>query len=204
MKIEYIGDLPLVSQHGVAFDHTQPDKYLYLHPVLDLLEALDYDPKEATQHLYKKQGKELNGEALLQGLRNYVQDLDSLYAQREHKAKLFVDDLIDRVEHNQLISDEEKEAWLKNIDTMKSYFLQYVTNKTVYEASLKALANEITNNQVQQITVPMFRNYGIVLRDVQKILEEQKTPIDSTIDVYSIHNGVEGTITFRHPQNLSI
>jgi len=198
MELKYVGDMPLVSQHGVSFDHLQTDKYIYLHAVLELLEALSYGPTETTQHLYKSEHKELNPSELLARLKKYVKNLDEVYAQREQKAKELVDDLIHRVESNESLTEDEKKAWLNNIKIMTDYYLQYVTNKSVYEAALDALADEVHDAKVQKVSIPMFRNYGIVLRDLQKVLEKRKSPIDSSVVVTSTPEGIVGTMEFYH------
>ena len=198
MKLQYVGNMPIVSKNGVGFDPLQPDKYLYLHAVLELLEALSYGATEQTQHLYKTQHKDIKPSELLEGLKTYIKNLDEIYQTREAKAEHLVDELIQRVKENDSLTDDERRAWLNNIDIMKDYYLQYVTNKIVYEAALDALADEIAVAKVKKVTIPMFRNYGIVLKDLQGVLERRKSPIDSKMKVESTPEGIVGTIYFSH------
>ncbi|MDF1880087.1 hypothetical protein JHD50_02020 [Sulfurimonas sp. MAG313] len=51
MKLKYVGAMPLISDKGVGFDHTQPDKY--------------------TLHLHNIRGKEYKGEELTSVLKKY-------------------------------------------------------------------------------------------------------------------------------------
>jgi len=198
MKLKYVGNMPLVSKNGVGFDPLQPDRYLYLHAALELLEALSYGATEQTQHLYKTEHKDIKSSELLAGLKKYIKNLDEIYATREAKAEHLVDDLIKRVHENDSLNDDEKRAWLNNIKIMKDYYLQYITNKIVYEAALDALADEIAVAKVKQVSVPMFRNYGIVLKDLQNVLANRKAPIDSKMEVKSTSDGIIGTISFSH------
>jgi len=198
MKLKYVGNMPIVSKNGVGFDPLQPDRYLYLHAALELLEALSYGATEQTQHLYKTEHKEIKPNELLEGLKKYIKNLDEIYETREAKAEHLVDELIKRVHENDSLNEDEKKAWLNNIKIMKDYYLQYVTNKIVYEAALEALANEVAVAKVKQVTVPMFRNYGIVLKDLQNVLQNRKAPIDSKLEVKSTPEGIVGTIYFSH------
>jgi len=198
MKLQYVGNMPIVSKNGVGFDPLQPDRYLYLHAALELLEALSYGATEQTQHLYKTEHKDIKPNELLEGLKKYIKNLDEIYATREAKAEHLVDDLIKRVHENETLNGDEKRAWLNNIKIMKDYYLQYITNKIVYEAALDALADEIAVAKVKQVTVPMFRNYGIVLKDLQNVLANRKAPIDSQMEVESTADGIIGTIKFSH------
>jgi hypothetical protein len=198
MELKYVGDIPRVSQHGVGFDSTRPDKYVYLHAALELLEALSYGATETTQHLYKSQHKDLKPDELLSSLKKYIKNLDEVYAERVEKAKTLVDGLKERVHENESLTEDEKRAWLNNIDIMTDYYLQYVTNQSVYEAALNALADEIAEAKVKEVTIPMFRNYGIVLHDLQEILEKRKSPIDSDLEIKSTKDGIVGTMYFKH------
>jgi hypothetical protein len=198
MTLRYVGDLPLISQHGIAFDHTQTDKYVYLHAVLELLEALSYGATETTQHLYKSEHKDLRPSQLVDGLKKYIKNIDAVYAMREEKAKILIDSLITRVQTNPSLTSDEKYAWLNNIEIMKDYYLHYVTNQAIYESGLEALANEIDEAKVQKISVPVFRNYGIVLRDLEEILEQRKTSIDTQTQVECNSKGVICTTSFQY------
>ena len=198
MELKYVGDMPLVSKVGVGFDHTKPDKYIYLHAILELLEALSYGATESTQHLYKAQYKEIQPRQLLEGLKKYIKNLDEVYAQREEKTRKFIEQYKQRVEHNTQLSEDEKVAWLKNIDLMSDYYLQYVTNETVYEAALQALADAIKEAKVQEIRVPIFRNYGFVLKDLQNVLQTQKAPIDAEFEIRSEGDDLVGVMKIRH------
>ncbi len=197
MELKYIGDMPRVSQYGVGFDSTKPDKYIYLHAALELLEALSYGATETTQHLYKSQHKDLKPEELLENLKKYIKNLDKVYEARVEKAKVLVDGLKERVDENNSITADEKRAWLKNIDIMTDYYLQYVTNQSVYEAALRALGDEVAQAKVKEVTIPMFRNYGIVLHDLQKVLEKRKSPIDTDLEIKSTNDGIVGTMYFH-------
>jgi hypothetical protein len=199
MQLKYVGDLPIVSKGGVGFDHTQPDKYLYLNAAAELLEALSYGPTETTNHLYKVEKSSLSPSELLKILKKYVKNMDKLIALRDKKAEEFIEDLENRVHQNKHLTIDEKTAWLGNIKLMRNYFIQYVTNETAYEAALKALSEEIHIAKVKEVCVPMFKNYGMVLHDLVEILERQKSPIDSKIEILSTDKGLISIVTFSHP-----
>jgi hypothetical protein len=199
MELKYVGDLPIVSKGGIGFDHTQPDKYLYLNAAAELLEALSYGETETTKHLYKVEKCTLSASELLHILKKYVKNMDELILLRDKKAEEFVAELESRVHDNEHLNADEKTAWLGNIELMKDYFIQYVTNETAYEAALDALADEIHVARVKEVSVPMFKNYSLVLHDLAKVLERRKSPIDSTIEVVSTDKGILSVVTFSHP-----
>jgi len=198
MELKYVGDKPKVSTRGVGFDHTQPDKYIYLHAAVELLDALSYGATETTKHLYNTDGKDMNAATLLESLKKYITDIEEISTKSSSKAEQMVNTLTERVESNDALSADEKIAWLNNIKMMTDYYLQYVTNQTAYEAALDALAKQVHTAKIKEVSIPMFRNYGLVLSDLTGVLESQKSPIDSDIEINMTDKGLVGTVKFSH------
>jgi len=198
MELKYVGDMPKVSKHGVSFDHTKVDKYTYLTAAVELLEALSYGATETTKHLYNSKNKEFSPKELLELLKKFCKNLDEVFDKRQDKSNLLVQELIDRVQENDSLSDDGREAWLNNIDMMRDYYLQHTTNASAYQCALEALAQEVHDAQVKEVTIPIFRNYGIVLNDLIYVLENRKSPIDSKMKIEASEDGLVGTICFHH------
>jgi len=198
MQLKYVGDLPIVSKGGVGFDHTQPDKYTYLQAAAELLEALSYGETETTQHLYNVESKILSERDLYDLLHKHIEDMEALISFRDKKAEEYVNDLIQRVESNDALTEDEKSAWLGNIALMKSYFIQYVTNQTSYEAALDALGDAVHKGKIKEITVPMFKNYAMVLNDLSGVLESRKAPIDSELVIKEEKEKLIAVLSITH------
>lgn len=198
MELKYVGDMPKVSKNGVSFDHARPDKYTYLQAAAELLEALSYGATKTTQHLYHAKNKELGSSDILQILRAHVKNIDLVFDAREEKADEFVHELKERVRENDALTEDEKEAWLGNIRLMKEYFFQYVANDSVYHAALDALGDEIDEGKIKEVSVPMFKNYAMVLNDLVGVMEKRKAPIDSKVEVREENGKLIGTLYITH------
>lgn len=198
MELKYVGAMPKVSAKGVGFDQTKPDKYTFLNAAVELLEALSFGPTETTKHFYNTEGKEYNASELVQMLKKYCNNIDEVFATREEKSNALVEDLIARVNENTNLSDDERRAWLNNIDLMRDYYLQYVTNESAYNCALDALAQAIHDARIKEIVIPMFRNYGLVLHDLRHVLENRKSPIDSELNVENNDDGFIGKMKLTH------
>ena len=198
MQLKYVGDLPIVSKKGVGFDKTQPDKYNYLYAAVELLEALSYGATETTQHLYKTENKALDDAEVLNLIQKHVQNLDTLFEEADKKAHDYIHSLVDRINENDALNADEKTAWLENIKLMRAYFYQYVTNQSAYEAALDALGEEIHEGRIKEVSVPMFKNYGLVLDDLSIVLENRKSPIDANMEVLSVKDELQFKVTFSH------
>ncbi|MCF6207711.1 MAG: hypothetical protein L3J47_12620 [Sulfurovum sp.] len=53
--LEYVGVKPRVSQKGVSFDQSQSDRYTFLSVAVEILESVDFNPRD------NKSLKEKNG-----------------------------------------------------------------------------------------------------------------------------------------------
>lgn len=198
MQLKYVGDMPIVSKNGVGFDQTQPDMYTYLQAAAELLEALSYGHTETTDHLYRAKDKSLNQDELLSLLKKHVPNLEDSFVACDTKAHAFLQELRERVHENDSLSEDEKTAWLGNIEVMKAYYYQHVTNKNVYESALAALGEEIHDGKIEEVSVPMFKNYGMVLGDLVGVLERRKPPIDSKVTIEDKEGELIGRLDIVH------
>lgn len=198
MKLQHVGDLPRVNSKGVGFDHTKPDKYTLLNAAVDLLEALSFGPTLTTEHLHNSDGKEYSGNELVGLLKKHCRDIDEVFNSREEKTKVLIEELIERVNANSNLSDDERKAWLNNIDMMRDYYMQYVTNESAYKCALDALAQNIHDARIEQVTFPMFRNYGSVLHDLISVLTRRKSPMDAELSIEKRDDEFFGTLSIRH------
>ncbi|MDF1883135.1 hypothetical protein JHD49_04210 [Sulfurimonas sp. SAG-AH-194-C21] len=190
MQLKYVGDMPLISKNGVGFDHTQPDRYKFLHAAIELLEALSYGATKTTQHLYRAEDKDISSDELMLMIHRYVPDINALFKSCDDKAHDLIHDLVNRVKANDALSADEQTAWLENIKIMRAYYYQYIINKNAYEAALEVLGDEINDGKIQEVCAPMFKNYAAVLNDVVGVLERRKAPIDSEVRIEQTPDGL--------------
>ena len=198
MELKYVGAMPLVSDKGIGFDQTKPDKFTFLNAVLELLEALSFGPTETTRHLHQINDKEYSPDGLLDLLKKYCPNLEEAFSSTEAKTDILKEDLIKRVNENKNLSEEASKAWLNNIELMSAYYYQYVTNESAYRAALDALAQAIHDARIKEVTFPMFRNYGLVLHDLLYVLAHRKSPIDGILNIDTGNEGLFGKLSLTH------
>jgi hypothetical protein len=199
MRLKYVGPMPNVSARGVAFDVNKPDKWTFLSAALELAEAFDFqNEKSEGDRVYRPKGQQFSESEMLDRLHRYCDDLESYVKDRETKARALVDELRKKVESSKTISDENRRAWLNNIDAMYDYYLQYVTNESAYQCVLETIAKEVKAARIEEIRVPLFQNFGIVLRDLVDVLENGRPPIDAELSIVKEGNDIFGVMRLRH------
>lgn len=198
MILTYVGALPRISSKGVGFDYSQPDRYTFLNAAVELMDALDFGPTPTTQHLHNTAGKEYSGRELMELLTHYCRDFKHILESREEKADGMLKELTQRVHDNKIIDEFERRAWLKNIELMHDYHLQYFTNESAYRCALATLAQEVHDARIKEVGFPMIRNYGIVLHDLIPILEHRRPPIDAELSIDKQESGFYVRLAIRH------
>ena len=190
MKLKYVGAKPKVSGRGVTFDQTKPDRYTFLNAAVELLEALSFEPTEDKKiYLYNVEGKERSGSELIEMLKKHCVNPEEAFTNLQEKTNALIEKYTKRVEENDTLSADERGAWLGNIEIMRDYYLQYITNESAYQCALNALADKIHKSHIEEVTVPLGRNHGLVLSHLVDVLRDHKPPYDATLRVKD-NNGV--------------
>lgn len=204
IELKYVGAKPHVSQHGVSFDQTKPDRYTFLHSALDLLESLSFDKSDGRDvYFYHPDAKEYSSSELMALVQKYCPDMETITNEREEKTTAMINDYVKKVKKNDRLNVDERKAWLGNIEIMRDYYLQYVTNEYVYTCLLQALADKIHDSDIETITFPLGRNYGLVLGHLIDVLRDHTPPYDATLLFIEKDGKTVGKLDLNRHKRLS-
>jgi hypothetical protein len=203
--LKYVGAKPRVSQHGVSFDQSKPDSYTFLSAAVELLETLDFNPSEGKKiNLHEIKEKEYSAASLITFVEKYCQDVDRIFDEGQEQTDALIREYREKVASNPQLSADEKRAWLGNIDIMRDYYLQYTTNERAYQCILNVIADKIHENRIEQIRVPLGRNYGLVLSHLIQVLQDHKPPYDATMSIEEEHGIGYAVLDMNRPQPLDV
>ena len=205
MELKYVGAKPSVSAKGVSFDQTKPDRYTFLNAAVELLEALDFKTmKDKKVYLYNVPAKEHNGRELVELLQKHCADPEKAFEDVQEKTNALIEKYTGKVKENERLSPDERRAWLGNIEIMRDYYLQYVTNESAYLCALNALADKIHEAHIEEITFPMGRNHGLVLSHLVDVLRDHKPPYDATLSIEEKEGVLMGKLDMNRSQPLKV
>jgi len=184
MKIKFVGPKPIISQVGISFDNAKEDKFVYLNISIQLLRALDHDYIEGKVYTYDARNKRLSNDEIYDGILQYCSDVrEVIEAHRLHAESEVENDLL-RAKKNMLLTEEERNTLLKNIQIMREYVIQRAVNKAVYYRVIHALSDELIKDKIDYIIAPMFQNFAHIFHSIQGVLQKRKAPMDTSIDIY--------------------
>ncbi len=207
MKLQYVGPKPIVDQHGVTFDKSEPDRYIFLYAVLELLEFIEDCIKlpscsisnDGIVDISHLNGLTFGEKELIQLVQKHCNNnIDEIIQKRETKTQQLIEELKEKV-NNSSLDEDDKTAWLGNIEVMKNYYLQFVENEIVYECLLNVLANDIYNKKIKEIRFTLGNNYGFVFSYLQETLSEHKPPLDADMQIKVKDGKTIGYLYIKHP-----
>jgi len=205
MELKYVGAKPKVSGRGVTFDQTKPDRYTFLTAAVELLEALSFEVTEDKKiYLYNVSGKEYSGRELVELLKKHCANPEEAFANLQEKTNALIEKYVSRVKENDTISADERRAWLGNIEIMRDYYLQYITNESAYQCALNALADKIHKSHIEEVTFPLGRNHGLVLSHLVDVLRDHKPPYDVTLSIEAKDGETFGKLDMNRSVPLDI
>lgn len=205
MELKYVGAEPIVSKNEVSFDKSRPDSYTFLNTVVKLLEALDSGAvaDEKTIYIEPKTIKDYSDSQLLEHLQKLCGNIDEIFAVREEKTDDMIEKYINRVKENDTLTPDERTAWLGNINIMRDYYMQYITNENVYHYALDTLADKLHSSHIDQIIFPLGKNIGLVMSHLIPLLTEHRPPYDATMSVEERDGEVVAVFDMNRSKPLS-
>jgi hypothetical protein len=205
MELKYVGAKPKVSGKGVSFDQTKPDKYTFLTAAVELLEAFESEvPKDNIVNLHNVRTKEYSSHDLLELLKKHCTNLQSVFDSREEKTNTLIETYLGTIDKNEHISADERRAWIGNVNIMRDYYLQYITNESAYECALHALADKIHAQHIDAIHFPMGRNHGLVLSHLVDVLRDHIPPYDATMIAQTQEGETHAILSMNRPRPIEL
>jgi len=205
MELKYVGAKPSVSAKGVTFDQTKPDRYTFLNAAVELLEALSFEPVEDKKlYLYDVSNKELSGNELVEMLKKHCANPQEAFDSVQEKTNALIEKYTKNVEENDKLLIDERRAWLGNIEIMRDYYLQYITNESAYQCALNALVDKIHESHIEEITFTLGRNYGLVLSHLVDVLRDYKPPYDALLSFEEKDGVAVGKLDMNRPKPINL
>jgi len=173
MTPQYVGPRPIISEHGINFDKSEPDKYAFLHAVIELLEVIEeciHDKSckisdDGTIDLLDWKGIDFSHGELSELIKKHCQDVDALIEKKDQKIENTLRELTDKINQNKLLSTDARNAWLGNLKIMHDYYIQYIENEFIYEHMITMLIDDIRKKDIKEIRFHhILTNYRIFLQ----------------------------------------
>ena len=208
MNLEYVGAKPIVDQHGVGFDRSEPDRYIFIQAVLEILENIERCHDDRCGGIVDITGRRessLGALELAGVVKRYCSDkIEEILQENERRLDGLLSDYRQKVDDNGALEEDEKRAWLGNIDIMEGYYRQFIQNEIVFECLLDVLAHLLYEKKILEIVFELGSNYGFVFSYLQNVLGEHRPPIDADMQIEVKEGRSIGHFYLRHPKKADV
>ncbi len=190
MQIKYSGDKPIISQHGITFNKTKEDKYIYLKGAIHILHIIDL------KHNYEFDDN-IPDEQISKMIREYQTNIEEDIKKEEKRYKEKLKEEIEYVKNSNL-SELDKNIWIKNLNIMQGYRIQRAINKLYYEHAISIIVSIIKKNQITSMVLPFNKSYFHLAESIQNALDSDKHHIKSDIEIQNDNSELTLKFTINH------
>lgn len=194
MRIKYVGPKVIFSRHGIDFDNNKEDKYAYINIAIQIYQAFEHEYNPGEKYVYNTSSKRLSDSEILDFIHKNFSHHDKLLEDAKQDANEYFEREKKRAAYRQgLISEEEYNSWIKNIDLMQDYTIQRYFNKKIYYAIINKIGERIKQRNIAEVHAPMYQKFVHVLHSLQGVLSKKPNPLNSTLEIFE----QEGTLMVK-------
>ncbi len=163
LELSYMGPKPIINQHGVFFQKSKMDKYIYLSHAIGILKSInEYDKC----HVDIQTDWLLNDLEIAESIHQHLPNLHDKMTKKKRRVERDLIISIEQIQNKNYLSKEEKRIWTKNIEIMTPYIVQRKINKLYYIYLLKLITQAIHERQISSISLDFDLLKWHVLRSI--------------------------------------
>jgi len=184
MKLKYTGPKELISPHGVSFKRGKDDKYVYIHPAIQIYNAIHHDYEKDKIYTLNIEGKRLNDEELTEKILLLRPEFKKYFEEQVDDIKDYLDQEIDSISGLNEFSEEEKKIYKSNLIIMKNYRIQRAFNKAVYTKLIETIVDDIFIHKLKEINAPFNERFWHIFQTIQgELSNHNHRSIGSKLDI---------------------
>jgi hypothetical protein len=172
IKLEFVGNKPIVDSHGVSFD-TKHDKYEYIEPAIHILDMV-YNLVDSKVTDKITLDVSITPEAVFTILKKVSPKIESIYEDKISKYKQHIKEQEQKVIQSKNLKPEEKKAYYNNLEIMEKYRTQRATNKIIYEEIINNIIDIILEKKITKIVVYYNNQFLHSIESIESTLERSK------------------------------
>ena len=190
MQRKYSGDKPIISQHGITFNSTKEDKYIYLKGAIHILHIIDL------KHNYEFDDN-IPDDQISKMIREYQTNIEEDIEKEENR---YEEKLKNEIEHvlKSNLSELDKNIWIKNLNIMQGYRIQRAINKLYYEHAISIIVDIIKKNKITSMDLPFNKAYFHLAESIQNALDGDIHHIKSDIEIQKDNSELRLKFTINH------
>ena len=183
IKIAYVGDKPMITEHGVGFE-PKHDKFEYIEPAVHILDMVDsIDGAKTTDKITLN--VDMTPEMVFNTLKHTHSDFENIFHEEINKYQKHLDDEITEAYAKPNLSQIEQETLARNLEEMREYRVQRATNKIVYEEIINKSVALILEKKITKVVVHYNNQFLHAIESISSTLARGKAAPDTDINIFT-------------------
>ena len=184
MKVEYVGQKPVINEKGVFFKEGKEDKFIYLTFAIDILNAINHEYTINKMYSSEINHKDLSANEILDIILRFHPNLEETMNKEINSYLVHLDKEEKDVSLSSL-SQIEKDTYISNLKIMRNYKIQRAKNKIFYFHCIETIVELILKHKIKELDVPFNEKFWHILQTIEgnlskhKISSSLKIPKDS-------------------------
>ena len=173
MKVEYVGQKPVINEKGVFFKEGKEDKFIYLTFAIDILNAINHEYTINKKYSSEINHKNLSANEILDIILRFHPNLEETMNKEINSYLVHLDKEEKDVSLSSL-SQIEKDTYISNLKIMRNYKIQRAKNKIFYFHCIETIVELILKHKIKEIDVPFNEKFWHILQTIEGNLSKHK------------------------------
>ncbi len=173
MKVEYVGQKPVINEKGVFFKEGKEDKFIYLTFAIDILNAINHEYTINKMYSSEINHKDLSANEILDIILRFHPNLEETMNKEINSYLVHLDKEEKDVSLSSL-SQIEKDTYISNLKIMRNYKIQRAKNKIFYFHCIETIVELILKHKIKEIDVPFNEKFWHILQTIEGNLSKHK------------------------------
>ncbi len=173
MKVEYVGQKPVINEKGVFFKEGKEDKFIYLTFAIDILNAINHEYTINKMYSSEINHKDLSANEILDIILRFHPNLEETM-NKEINSYLVHLDKEEKAVSLSSLSQIEKDTYISNLKIMRNYKIQRAKNKIFYFHCIETIVELILKHKIKEIDVPFNEKFWHILQTIEGNLSKHK------------------------------
>ncbi len=168
IKLEYVGNRPVITPNGISFKAAKQDKFEFVEPATHLVEELQAAPEQSDVVVRPKEV--YSQSKIMDQVYKIKPDFEAIHEERIASYKQHLEEEIMEVDNYKTMKEIERETLKNNYRFMRNYRIQRATNKIVYETLINEAVKIIHDKKIHSIETPFSMTFLHLLNSVKSTL----------------------------------
>ena len=173
MKVEYVGQKPIINENGVFFKEGKEDKFIYLTFAIDILNAINHEYITNKKYSSEINHKDLSANEILDIILKFHPNLEETM-NKEINSYLIHLDKEEKAVTQCSLCQIEKDTYISNLKIMRNYKIQRAKNKIFYFHCIETIVELILKHKIKELDVPFNEKFWHILQTIEGNLSKHK------------------------------